>query len=100
MIHPHSFAWTPHGSYRDPLLFYTLLGMSPMDVLLACTALGGELMGRPDELGKVREGYYADLLLVEGDVAGGDFGALEGGSGVRVVVIVSFFFFLQGEGCD
>lgn len=28
---------------------------------------GGQLMGLGDELGLVREGYLADLLLVEGD---------------------------------
>ena len=28
---------------------------------------GGEIMGMPDELGQVREGYLADLLLVDGD---------------------------------
>jgi imidazolonepropionase-like amidohydrolase len=63
----YSFAWTPHGTYRDPELFVKLLGMSPMDVILAATALGGELMARPDELGKVQPGYFADLILVHGN---------------------------------
>jgi len=38
-----------------------------MDVILAATALGGELMTRPDELGKVQPGYFADLILVRGN---------------------------------
>ena len=38
-----------------------------MEAILAATALGGEIMLRPDELGKVQPGYLADLLLVDGD---------------------------------
>lgn len=34
---------------------------------MSATALGGEVMQRPDELGKVQPGYLADLLLVDGD---------------------------------
>ena len=34
---------------------------------MAATRLGGELMGRPGELGVVKVGALADLLLVEGD---------------------------------
>jgi imidazolonepropionase-like amidohydrolase len=35
--------------------------------LVAATKLGGELMGRGDELGLIKPGYLADLLLVNGD---------------------------------
>ena len=42
-------------------------GYTPAEVLSAATQLGGELMGRPLELGLVRDGYLADLLLVAGD---------------------------------
>jgi imidazolonepropionase-like amidohydrolase len=34
---------------------------------VAATRLGGEIMGRPHELGQVKPGYLADLLLVDGD---------------------------------
>ena len=34
---------------------------------MAATKLGGELMGMGDELGQVKPGYLADLLLVDGD---------------------------------
>jgi imidazolonepropionase-like amidohydrolase len=44
-----------------------VLGFSPMDTLVAATRLGGELMGRPGELGVVAAGALADLLLVDGD---------------------------------
>nr|WP_260400629.1 amidohydrolase family protein [Paraburkholderia bannensis] len=33
----------------------------------AATALGGALMGLPDELGRIAPGYLADLLIVNGD---------------------------------
>ena len=38
-----------------------------MEALVAATRLGGEIMMRGRELGQVREGYLADLLLVDGD---------------------------------
>jgi imidazolonepropionase-like amidohydrolase len=64
----YGFAWNPHGTYaRDLLLFVDLLGFTPMETLVAATRLGGEIMGRGDELGQIRPGYLADLLLVDGD---------------------------------
>ncbi|KAM0789788.1 hypothetical protein ACM66B_006640 [Microbotryomycetes sp. NB124-2] len=63
----YGFAWTPHGTYRDPELFCTKLGYTPMESIIAATALGGELFLHPHELGKVLPGYYADLLLVNGN---------------------------------
>jgi len=64
----YGFAYTPHGTYaRDLWLFVKILGLSPMDTLVAATRLGGEIMGRPGELGVVKAGALADLLLVDGD---------------------------------
>ena len=64
----YGFPATPHGTYaRDLWLFVKILGFSAMDTLVAATRLGGALMGRPDELGVVRAGALADLLLVDGD---------------------------------
>jgi imidazolonepropionase-like amidohydrolase len=64
----YGFAWTPHGTYaRDLQHFVELLGFTPMEAILSATALGGEIMLQPDELGKVAPGYKADLLLVDGD---------------------------------
>jgi imidazolonepropionase-like amidohydrolase len=64
----YGFAWNPHGTYaRDLLLFVDVLGFSPMETLVAATRLGGEIMGRPGELGQIKPGYLADLLLVDGD---------------------------------
>ena len=64
----YGFAWNPHGTYaRDLLLFVDVLGFTPMETLVAATRLGGEIMGRPDELGQIKPGFLADLLLVDGD---------------------------------
>ena len=64
----YGFAWNPHGTYaRDLLLFVDFLGFTPMETLVAATKLGGEIMGMSGELGQVKPGYLADLLLVDGD---------------------------------
>ena len=64
----YGFPATPHGTYaRDLWIFVKILGFSAMDTLVAATRLGGALMGRPDELGVVKAGALADLLLVDGD---------------------------------
>jgi imidazolonepropionase-like amidohydrolase len=60
--------WNPNGTdARDIEFFVTLIGMSPMDAILSATKLGGEIMGMGEELGQVKKGYLADLLLVSGD---------------------------------
>ena len=64
----YGFAWTPHGTYaRDLAHFVTLLGYTPMESIYAATKLGGEIMLQPNELGQVRPGFLADVLLVDGD---------------------------------
>ena len=64
----YGFAWTPQGSNaKDVEYFVSLIGMSPMEAVVAATKHGGEIMGMGNELGVIREGYLADLLLVDGD---------------------------------
>ena len=64
----YGFAWTPHGTNaKDLEYFVSLLGFSPMEAIVAATRHGGAIMGRPGELGLVREGFLADVLLVDGD---------------------------------
>ncbi len=64
----YGFAFTPHGqNARDLEHFVRYLGMSPMEAIRSCTLYGGQIMQRPQELGLIREGYLADLLLVDGD---------------------------------
>jgi len=64
----YGFAWTPHGTNaKDLEYFVKYLGMSSMEALLSATAWGGPIMRMGDTLGQIREGFYADLLLVDGD---------------------------------
>ncbi|MDB4926519.1 amidohydrolase family protein [Mucilaginibacter sp.] len=64
----YGFLWTPHGTYaKDLQIFVERLGWSTMDTIRAATVWGGEIMNMPNDLGKVKEGYLADLLLVDGD---------------------------------
>jgi imidazolonepropionase-like amidohydrolase len=64
----YGFAWNPIGTNaRDLEHFVKLFGYTPHEVLRAATEYGGQLMGMGGELGLVREGYLADLLLVRGD---------------------------------
>jgi imidazolonepropionase-like amidohydrolase len=67
----------PHGRYADELAFYVKeAGIPPLDVIRWATRNGFELMGRAHELGSVREGYLADLLVVDGDPLS-DIGVLQ-----------------------
>jgi imidazolonepropionase-like amidohydrolase len=64
----YGFPFNPHGrNAHDLALWVEHFGYTAREVLHAATALGGQIMGRPEELGYVRPGYLADLLLVDGD---------------------------------
>lgn len=64
----YGFLWNPHGrNARDLEYFVELLGFTPMDAIVAATKWGGAIMGRAEELGQVRVGFLADLILVDGD---------------------------------
>ena len=62
----YGFPFNPHGrNARDLAHFVKLFGFSPVEALVAATKHGGELMGL--DVGLVKEGWLADLLLVDGD---------------------------------
>jgi imidazolonepropionase-like amidohydrolase len=62
----YGFPYNPVGrNARDLELFVNLLGFTPTEALVAATKHGGELMAM--EVGLIREGWLADLLLVDGD---------------------------------
>ncbi len=64
----YGFAWTPHGSNaKDLEYFVKYVGMSTMEALLSATAWGGPMMRMGKVLGYIREGYLADMLLIDGD---------------------------------
>jgi imidazolonepropionase-like amidohydrolase len=64
----YGFPFNPNGrNARDLEHFVSLYGYTPAEALSAATMLGGQIMGMGDELGLVKPGYLADLLLVDGD---------------------------------
>ncbi len=64
----YGFAFTPHGqNARDLEFFVKYLGFTPMEAIRSATVYGGQIMMRGDELGAVKDGYLADLLLIDGD---------------------------------
>jgi imidazolonepropionase-like amidohydrolase len=82
----YGFPVTPHGTYAHDLwVFVKVLGFSPMETLVAATKLGGEIMGRPGELGVVKAGALADLLLVDGDPLA-DIAILQDRSALRMIM--------------
>lgn len=64
----YGFAWNRIGDdARDLEHFVKLFGSTPMEAIVAATRWGGEIMQKPGELGLVKAGALADLLLVDGD---------------------------------
>ncbi|MFD7811904.1 amidohydrolase family protein [Streptomyces sp. NPDC059785] len=64
----YGFPWNPVGrNLRDLQLFVEWFGFTPAEALRAATQYGGQVMDMGDELGLVREGCLADLVLVDGD---------------------------------
>ncbi len=64
----YGFAFTPHcQNARDLEFFVKHLGFTPMEAIRSATLYGGQIMMKPNELGVVKEGFLADLLLVDGD---------------------------------
>ena len=64
----YGFPFNPNGrNARDLELFVRHFGYTASEALVAATRFGGEIMGMSHELGQIRPGYLADLLLVKGD---------------------------------
>jgi imidazolonepropionase-like amidohydrolase len=62
----YGMVWNRIGTdARDVEHFVKLLGFAPMEAIQAITRVGGEMMA--ESVGQIREGYLADLLLVDGN---------------------------------
>ena len=62
----YGFPYNPIGrNARDLELFVKLFSFSNTEVLVAATQLGGALMN--EQVGQIKTGWLADLLLVQGD---------------------------------
>ncbi|MEZ6049422.1 MAG: amidohydrolase family protein [Planctomycetaceae bacterium] len=61
----YGFSLTPHGdNARDLDHLINYCGLTPMESLLTMTKNGGACNGPPDELGQIKPGCLADLLLL------------------------------------
>lgn len=64
----YGFPFNPNGRNAwDLELWMRHFGYTAEEALHAATELGGMLMGHAGELGMIREGCIADLLVIEGD---------------------------------
>lgn len=60
--------WLKHGEYGGELEYYVkTAGIPAHDVITWATRNGADLMGRSHELGLVKQGFLADLVVVDGD---------------------------------
>jgi imidazolonepropionase-like amidohydrolase len=65
----YGFAWNPHGDYAKELSFFVdYVGLKPLEVLKCATQTGAEIMGLDAQVGTLKEGKLADILVVDGDV--------------------------------
>jgi len=56
-----------HGTNLDELVSMQKLGMTNEEALAAATAVNAAILRRGEDLGRVREGFLADLIAVEDD---------------------------------
>jgi len=63
------FSVTPYGEWhsRELELMVKLLGMKPIDVIRSATSINAAMFGWQGEVGALKPGLQADLLVVEGD---------------------------------
>jgi imidazolonepropionase-like amidohydrolase len=56
-----------HGGVAYEGIYAAMGGMTNEDALAGLTVHGGRLCGKPDEIGILKPGAYADILAVDGD---------------------------------
>jgi imidazolonepropionase-like amidohydrolase len=74
------------GNARDLGYFVRHFGFSPSQALQAATRIGGDIMRMGHELGQIKAGYLADLLLVDADPLV-DLSVLEDRSKLAMIMI-------------
>jgi len=57
----------PHGDNARQFAVMTEYGMKPLDAIRTATTNAAELVGRPKDIGVIRQGAFADVIAVAGD---------------------------------
>jgi imidazolonepropionase-like amidohydrolase len=65
------FALTPYGHWhwRELEVFVKYLGLTPLQAIACATSEGARALGLYGKTGRIAEGYLADIIIVDGDVA-------------------------------
>ena len=66
----------PYGIAAKQFAFMVRYGMTPMQAIQAATSNAADLLGRPNEIGSIKPGKFADIIAVSGDPLA-DIGVLE-----------------------
>ena len=56
-----------HGDNAREIEMMVNYGMSPVDALKAATSVAGRVLRMENQIGQVKQGFYADLIAVDGD---------------------------------
>ncbi len=74
-----------HGKNALELELMVNAGMTPTDALVAVTSRGAELLGWGDKMGQVKAGFWADLILVDGNPIA-DIKVLQDKNRIKIVI--------------
>jgi imidazolonepropionase-like amidohydrolase len=66
----------PHGTQAREFVLMVKYGMTPLAAIQAGTLNGAKLLGWAGEVGKLKVGYFADVIAVDADPLA-DIGALQ-----------------------
>lgn len=75
--------FTTFGKNTRELAHFVRAGMTPEQAIASATTVGARLLGKEAELGAIAAGYFADIVVVDGDPLA-DIGAVI--NGVRWVM--------------